>query len=74
MKTFITHYSAINENGELITMEGRIKAFGWLSAYFFLWITGRSKKESIYGLLIEEYECENEVFQRVLKEVKEEQI
>jgi len=72
MKTFITQYSAINKDGELITMEGRIKAFGWYSAYFFLWINGRLRKETLYGLLIEEYECENEVFQLVQKSVKEE--
>lgn len=71
MKTFITHRTVITPNGELATMEGRIKAFGWFTANLFLWLSGRSKTETIYGLLIEEVECPEGVFQHILKSVNQ---
>jgi|GEM_PF-1760768 len=67
MKTFITHRTVITPYGELATMEGRIQAFGWLTASLFLWLFGRSKTETLYGLLIEEQYCSAGLFQRILK-------
>lgn len=71
MKTFITHRTVVTPEGELATMEGRIKAFGWFTASLFLLLSGRAKTETLYGLLIEEVECPAGVFQHILKSIKE---
>lgn len=73
MKTFITHYSVVTPEGELQKYEGRIKAFGWLTAKLFLWLKNRSRTESIYGLLVEEQTCDNGTMKLIRKKLNQNQ-